>query len=50
MITNEVQNSELITMESKLQTFKIFMAMVIHDLRNPTLSLMNGIDLASMRF
>ena len=33
-------------MMSKLKTFKTFMTMVIHDLRNPTLSLKHGVDLA----
>ena len=50
IITNEAQNEELLTMQGKLKTFKIFMTMVIHDLKNPTLSLKNGNDLAFTRF
>ena len=39
MIENEIQQHKLSKMDEKLETSKIFVTMVIHDLRNPTLSL-----------
>ena len=45
----EKQFLEYQKIESKLKTSKIFVTMVIHDLRNPTLSLQDGIGLAQTR-
>lgn len=36
-------------MKNKLKQSEIFVTMVIHDLRNPILSLKNGIDMAFER-
>ena len=36
-------------MSGKLKTSKIFVTMVIHDLRNPILSLQDGISIAQSR-
>ena len=38
------------TLINKIKTSKIFMFMVIHDLKNPTVSLKNGIDLVLNNF
>ena len=44
--SREEQYLEYSKIESKLKTSKIFVTMVIHELRNPTLSLQDGIELA----
>ena len=47
--SKEQQYLEYQKIQSKLKTSKIFVTMVIHDLRNPTLSLQDGIGLAQTR-
>ena len=47
--SREEQHQEYSKIQSKLKTSKIFVTMVIHDLRNPTLSLQDGIELAHTR-
>ena len=37
---------ENLTLKSKLKELKIFMFQIIHDLKNPTISLKNGTELA----
>ena len=47
--SKEEQYLEYSKIQSKLKTSKIFVTMVIHDLRNPTLSQQDGIELAHTR-
>ena len=47
--SKEEQYLEYSKIQNKLKTSKIFVTMVIHDLRNPTLSLQDGIGLAHSR-
>jgi hypothetical protein len=42
----EGQNKELEELKLKLKTSKLFMNMIIHDLKHPTISFQSGIDLA----
>ena len=50
MDRNMVLTEKNKTLMNKIKTSKIFMFMVIHDLKNPTVSLKNGIDLVLNNF